>query len=233
MKLALLSLAALMFAACQGNTQEKSQGKVELKTQQDSVSYSIGMNIAKNFKTQQVDVNPEVVGQAMKDVLSGATPMLTDSQVTECLSGLQSRMMASQAERMKAAGEKNKKEGEAFLAENKKKEGWKTTASGLQYKVLKVGHGPKPKENQTVTVNYRGSLINGLEFDNSYKRGQPATQPVTQFIKGWIEALEMMPVGSKWQLAVPADLAYGDRGAGQMIGPQSVLLFDIELLGVK
>ncbi len=233
MKLAFVSLAALVLMACQGNTQEKSQGKVQLKTQKDSVSYGIGMNIAKNFKAQQIDVSPEIVAQAMKDILSGSQTMMTDSEVTECLAGLQSRVVASQTERMKAIAEKNKKEGDAFLAENKKKEGWKTTADGLQYKVLKVGKGPRPKADQTVTVNYRGTLINGTEFDNTFKRHQTASQPVTQFIKGWIEALEMMPVGSRWELAVPPDLAYGNRGAGQLIGPESVLLFELELISAK
>ena len=136
-------------------------------------------------------------------------------------------------EKQKAVGEKNAADGAKFLAENKKKEGVKTTASGLQYKVLKEGTGAPPKDTDTVTVNYRGTLINGAEFDSSYKRGQPATFPVGQVIKGWTEALQMMPVGSKWQLFVPPDMAYGARGPNPLIGSNAVLIFEVELLSIK
>ena len=140
--------------------------------------------------------------------------------------------MAKQAAAKKEQGEKNETQGKKFLEENKKKEGWKTTASGLQYKVLKEGKGAAPKETDTVKVNYRGTTIDGTEFDSSYKRGQPATFPVNRVIKGWTEALQLMKPGAKYQLAIPSDLAYGERGAGSDIGPNSTLLFDVELLEI-
>jgi len=229
MKFACVPVLALVLVACQGNTQEK----VEVKTQKDSVSYGIGMNIANNFKRQAVDIDPVVFGQAIKDVLSGGKTLMTEDQATDVLAGLQQRMVATQGERMKALGEKNKKEGDAFLAENKKKPGVTTTASGLQYRVIKAGTGPKPTADQTVTVNYRGTLVDGTEFDNSFKRGTPATRAVKGFIQGWVEALQLMPVGSKWELVVPPDLAYGSQGAGQMIGPDATLVFEVEVLSVK
>jgi len=142
-------------------------------------------------------------------------------------------MMAKQAERMKVVAEKNRKEGEAFLADNKKKEGVKTTPSGLQYKVIKDGNGPTPKMADTVTVNYRGTLINGTEFDSSYKREEPATFPVNSVIPGWTEAMQMMKVGAKWHLFVPANLAYGEQGAGPQIGPNSTLIFEVELTAIN
>jgi FKBP-type peptidyl-prolyl cis-trans isomerase FklB len=229
MKFAFIPVLALVLVACQGNTQEK----IQVKSQKDSISYGIGMNIAMNFKRQQLDIDPAVFTQAVKDVMSGGKTQMTEDQATEALAGLQQRMMADQANRMKTLSEKNRKEGEAFLAENKKKAGVITTASGLQYKILKAGTGPKPTESQTVTINYKGTLIDGTEFDSSYKRGQPATRAVTGFIKGWVEALQLMPVGSKWQLVVPADLAYADQPMGQLIGPGSTLVFEVELLSVK
>ena len=229
MKFACIAVFALVLVACQGNTQEK----VQVKTQKDSVSYGIGMNIANNFKRQSVDIDPVVFGQAIKDVLSGGKTLMTEDQATDVLAALQERLVATQGERMKALGEKNKKEGDTFLAENKKKPGVITTASGLQYKVITAGTGPKPTEKQTVTVNYKGSLVDGTEFDNSYKRGAPATQAVTGFINGWVEALQLMPVGSKWQLVIPPELAYGSRGNGQVIGPDATLVFEVEVLSAK
>jgi FKBP-type peptidyl-prolyl cis-trans isomerase FklB len=229
MKAVCLALLGLCLASGQGNAQEKRA----IKTQKDSVSYSIGMNIANNFKRQSLDIDPALFGQAVRDVLSGGKTLMTQDQVEEVLAALQDRMQATQQVRSKALGEKNKKEGVAFLAANKKKEGVVTTESGLQYKVLRAGTGPIPTEGQTVTVNYRGKLIDGTEFENSYKRGTPATQAVTGFIKGWTEALKLMPVGSKWQLVIPPDLAYADQGAGQIIGPEATLVFEVELLSVK
>ena len=149
------------------------------------------------------------------------------------MTDLQAEMRKKQEEKMKLAGDANQKEGAAFLAANKTKEGVVTTSSGLQYKVLKQGDGPKPTATDSVVCNYRGTLINGTEFDSSYKRGQPATFPVNGVIKGWTEALQLMPTGSKWQLFVPADLAYGARGAGQDIGPNATLIFEVELLSIQ
>ena len=145
----------------------------------------------------------------------------------------QKDMMAKQEAKAKAAAEKNSKDGEAFLAENKKKDGVKSTASGLQYKVIKAGDGVMPKGTDTVSVNYKGTLIDGTEFDSSYKRGEAATFPVSGVIKGWTEALQLMKVGSKWQLFIPSNIAYGERGAGGEIGPNATLIFEVELLSIK
>jgi FKBP-type peptidyl-prolyl cis-trans isomerase FklB len=201
----------------------------ELKDPKDKASYSIGLNIGSNLKRQNVDLNPEALMAGMQDAMSGKKPLLNDQEVREAMMNLEKDMQQKQA----AAAQKNAADGEKFLAENKTKPGVKTTASGLQYKLEKEGKGAQPKANDTVTVNYRGTLINGTEFDSSYKRGQPATFPVSGVIRGWTEALQLMKVGSKYQLFIPANLAYGERGAGRDIGPNSTLIFDVELLDVK
>jgi FKBP-type peptidyl-prolyl cis-trans isomerase FklB len=205
--------------------QEKSP---QLKDQKDKVSYSIGLNIGFNLGRQNVQVNPDVLAAGIKDAIAGK-PQLNTDQVKEVMATFEKDMQQKQ----KAAGEKNASEGAKFLEENKKKEGVKATASGLQYKVLKEGAGPQPKETDTVTVNYRGTLINGTEFDSSYKRGQPATFPLNGVIKGWTEGLQLMKTGSKYQFFVPANLAYGDRNVGPDIAPNSTLIFEVELIGVK
>jgi len=164
----------------------------------------------------------------LKDALAGK-PQMTEEQVKETMTAFEKEM----TDKQKAAGVKNGADGEKFLAENKKKEGVKTTASGLQYKVLKEGSGAQPKETDTVIANYRGTLIDGTEFDSSYKRGQPATFPVSGVIRGWTEALQLMKAGSKYQLFIPANLAYGERAIGGDIGPNSTLIFEVELLDVK
>lgn len=219
---------SVLLLACEGVTQNK-----ELKTTQDSVSYAIGMNIGKNFKSQKVEVSVDAVAQGIKDILDSAKVKMTDEQVMACMTAFQQRMTAKQQEEASKAGEKNRKEGEAFLAANKSKQGVVTTASGLQYKVVKMGNGPKPTADQTVTVNYKGSTIDGKEFDSSYKRGEPAEFGVGQVIPGWIEGIQLMPVGSKFEFYIPANLAYGDRGAGDAIAPGSTLIFEVELLSVK
>jgi len=206
---------------------------IELKDQKDKVSYSIGINIGKNLKKQSVEVNPDILLQGIKDALSGGKTLMTDQEVNETMMNFQKEMMAKQQARMKELGEKNKKEGEAFLAENKKKEGVKTLPSGLQYKIIKEGDGKIPTINDTVTVNYRGTLIDGTEFDSSYQRGKPATFPVKGVIAGFSEALQLMKVGSKWQLFIPSNLAYGERGAGNEIGPNATLIFELELVSIK
>lgn len=221
--------AGLVLLACQSNTQQTA----ELKTQQDSVSYMIGMDIGKNLKAQSIEVNPDALAQAIKDILANGKTKMTDEQAQSMSQLLQRQMMAKHEEKMKVAAEKNKKEGDAFLAENKKKEGVVTLPDGLQYKILKKGTGKKPKETETVTVHYRGTLIDGTEFDSSYKRGEPATFPINGVMKGWVEALQLMPVGSKWELYVSSDLAYGEQGAGQAIGPNATLVFEVELLSIK
>lgn len=225
---ALVILWVLLFVS-QGYTQQKAQ----LKTPKDSVSYSIGVNIGKNFKQQSIDVNPDLLARGIKDVITGSRTQLTDEQVQSILTTFQKEMMAKQEETMMALAKKNKKDGEVFLAENREKEGVITLASGLQYKVLTMGTGKKPKATDTVTVNYRGTFIDGTEFDNSYRRGEPATFALNGVIKGWMEALQLMSVGSKWQVWIPSELAYGERGAGQVIPPNATLVFEVELLSVK
>ncbi|MEO8439616.1 MAG: FKBP-type peptidyl-prolyl cis-trans isomerase [Spartobacteria bacterium] len=202
------------------------------KDQKEKVSYSIGLDIGTTLKRQLIDVNAELLNKGIKDGLSGAKPMMDEEATKETMATFQKDMMAKQAAAKKATGEKNDVEGKKFLEENKKKEGVKTTASGLQYKALKEGSGKTPKATDSVKVNYRGTTIDGTEFDSSYKRGQPATFPVNRVIKGWTEALQLMKVGSKYQVFVPADLAYGERGAGSDIGPNAVLIFDVELLDI-
>ncbi len=206
--------------------------QTELKDQKDKVSYSIGLDIGTTLKRQLIDVNAELLNKGIQDGLSGNKALLTDEQMKETMAAFQKDMMAKQAAAKKATGEKNAAEGKKYLAENKAKEGVKTTASGLQYKVLKEGTGPSPKATDTVKVNYRGTTIDGTEFDSSYKRGEPATFPVNRVIKGWTEALQLMKAGSKYQLVIPADLAYGERGAGSDIGPNATLIFEVELVGI-
>jgi FKBP-type peptidyl-prolyl cis-trans isomerase FklB len=205
--------------------QEKSP---PFKDQKDKFSYSIGLNIGSNLSKQKIEVNPDMVTAGIKDAIAGK-PQLTQDQIKEVMTTFEKDMEQKQ----KAAGEKNAAEGAKFLEENKKKEGVKTTSSGLQYKVIKEGTGPQPKATDIVTVNYRGTLMNGTEFDSSYKRGEPATFPLNGVIKGWTEGVQLMKVGSKYQLFIPPQLAYGDRAVGPDITPNSTLIFDVELLGIK
>ena len=204
-----------------------------LTTQKDKISYALGMNIGTGLHRQPVELNPDVVAQGLKDALSGGKTLLTVEEAQTILKAAQDDLRTKQEAKMKEAGEANRKEGDAFLAANKDKEGVVTLPSGLQYKILKQGAGAKPTASDSVVCNYRGALINGTEFDSSYKRGEPATFPVGGVIKGWTEALQLMPVGSKWQLFVPSALAYGERGAGADIGPNATLIFEVELLSIQ
>jgi FKBP-type peptidyl-prolyl cis-trans isomerase FklB len=204
-----------------------------VKTPKDKISYAIGADLGKKLKSQSIDVDPALLTRALKDVLSGAEPAMTDDEVHAALTELTNQMRQKQTALGKEVGDKNKKEGDAFLDANKGKEGVVTLPSGLQYKILKAGDGPKPAVTDSVVCNYKGTLIGGKEFDSSYKRGQPATFPVNGVIKGWTEALQLMPVGSKWELYVPAELGYGDRGAGADIQPGSTLVFEVELLSIQ
>jgi len=210
-----------------------SQNAPALATQKDKVSYAIGMNIGTNLHRQSVDVDPKILQQGIEDALAGGKTLLSEDEARATLTELQNDVRKKQQEKMQQAGEANKKEGDAFLATNKGKEGVFTLASGLQYKVLTSGAGPKPTASDSVVCNYRGTLIDGKEFDSSYKRGQPATFPVGGVIKGWTEALQLMPVGSKWQLFVPSELAYAERGSGPDIGPNATLIFEVELLSIQ
>lgn len=210
-----------------------AEEKTTLKDQKEKVSYIIGLDIGTNLKRQSVEIDTDILMKGLKDALSGDKPLLSEDEIRESMNAFRQEMMKKQAEEAKKLGEKNKKEGESFLAENKGKEGVVTLPSGLQYKVMTEGAGKQPKATDTVTVNYRGTLIDGTEFDSSYKRGQPATFPVGGVIAGWTEALQLMKEGSKWQLFIPSNLAYGEKGAGNVIGPNAVLIFEVELISVK
>jgi FKBP-type peptidyl-prolyl cis-trans isomerase FklB len=226
MKLKLIVILGILFLVSQVNAQEN----LVLKNQKDKISYIIGMDIGTNLKKQSIDIDSNILAKGVKDALAGTKPLLTEQEIQETMMAFQKEMMAKQEE----IGKKNKKEGETFLAENKKKEGVKTLPSGLQYKVIKAGTGKKPKLSDTVTAHYRGTLIDGTEFDSSYKRGQPATFPVSGgMIPGWTEALQLMEEGAKWQLFIPSNLAYGEKGAGRDIGPNATLIFEIELVSIQ
>jgi FKBP-type peptidyl-prolyl cis-trans isomerase FklB len=229
MKFHLIGVLGILLLVGQVGAEEKPA----LKDQKDKVSYSIGMDIGNNLKKQSIDIDPDILAQGIKDTFSGGKTLLTEQEFRDTLTAFQIELRAKQIERTKELAEKNKTEGESFLAENKKKEGVITLPSGLQYKIVKEGTGETPKLEDTVTVNYRGTLIDGTEFDSSYRRGQPATFSVKGVIAGWTEALQLMKVGSKWQLFVPSNLAYGERGAGRDIEPNATLIFDIELLSIK
>jgi FKBP-type peptidyl-prolyl cis-trans isomerase FklB len=203
-----------------------------LKTSKDKFSYSLGMKMGENLHKQSVPVDPAILARGLRDGLAGGKTLLTDDEAQAAIMEVQKQMQEKQQAKKQEEGAANKKDGEAFLAANKSKEGVVTLPSGLQYKILKAGTGPKPVATDSVVCNYRGTLINGTEFDSSYKRGQPATFPVNGVIKGWTEALQLMPVGSKWQLFIPSDLAYGDPGRPG-IEPSSTLIFEVELLSIE
>jgi FKBP-type peptidyl-prolyl cis-trans isomerase FklB len=223
-----LLIAAAVFAALTAHSFAQAPAP-QLKDPKDKASYSIGLNIGRNFKRQNVELNPDALVAGVKDALSGAKPALNETEERDAMMTLQKDAM----EKQKAMGEKNAAEGKKFLDENKKKEGVKSTASGLQYKVIKDGNGQQPKASDTVTVDYRGTLIDGTEFDSSYKRGQPATFPLNGVIKGWTEGLQLMKTGAKYQFFIPADLAYGARQMGPDIPPNSTLIFEVELKSVQ
>jgi FKBP-type peptidyl-prolyl cis-trans isomerase FklB len=206
-----------------------AQKKGTPKTQKEKVSYSLGMNIGKNMKMQGIDVDQEYLVQGMRDALSNAKAAMSEKDMETAMKAFQQEMQTKQI----YADDKNKKDGEAFLAANKKKDGVITLASGLQYKVIKMGTGPKPTSLQIVTCNYRGTFVDGKEFDSSMRYGRPAEFPVNGVIKGWTEALQLMPVGSKWELYIPSDLAYGEKGSQPTIRPNSTLIFEIELLSIS
>lgn len=229
MKSWLIGIISILFLAASGSAAEN----IQLKSQKDKVSYSIGINIGNNVKQLPMEIDLDILYKGFKDAVSGGKSLLSEEEMRTVMTAFQKEMTAKQTEMMNSQGEKNKKEGEAFLAENKKKEGVKTLASGLQYKVIKEGNGKSPKATDKVSTHYQGTLIDGTEFDSSIKRGAPAEFPVNGVIPGWTEALQLMKVGSKWQLFVPSRLAYGEKGAGPKIGPNAVLIFTVELLAIK
>ena len=202
-----------------------------LSTEKAKQSYAIGLNVGQSLHRDGIVVDPKILVQGLQDAMAGGKVLLTDDQIKTVMTDLKNQVHAEQEAKRLAAAETNKKEGAAFLAGNATKPGVVTLPSGLQYKVLVAGTGPKPTAGDSVLCNYRGTLLDHTEFDSSYKRGQPATFPVTGVIKGWTEALQLMPVGSKWQLFIPPDLAYAERGPGP-IGPNAVLVFELELLSI-
>ena len=212
----------LVLSAC-------DQNKVDLTSEKDKLSYAIGFQVGQNLKAQKMDINPNAIAAAISDVMADKESKLTHEQMQTVMMNLQKQKM----EARKAQAEDSKKAGEAFLAENKKKKGVKVTKSGLQYKVIEKGKGKNPTDKDTVVVHYRGTLIDGTEFDSSYKRNQPATFKLGQVIKGWQEALKLMKPGGKMHVAIPSDLGYGERGAGANIGPNSTLIFEINLVEIK
>jgi FKBP-type peptidyl-prolyl cis-trans isomerase len=221
-----LALAALA-------VQVQAEDKTILKDQKDRAGYSVGANIGSGLKHDGVDVSIDALVAGLRDGFTDSATQLSPAQQQEAIAALQKEMTEKITAERKTAGEKAKKEGEEFLAANKAKTGVQTLPSGLQYKVLTEGKGAQPKPTDQVTVNYRGTLIDGTEFDSSYKRGEAVTLPLNQVIPAWTEALPLMKTGAKWQLFVPAALAYGEHGAGRDIPPNAVLIFEVELVGVK
>jgi len=221
-------LTTLVMAA-----QALAQGDPALKDDKEKISYSVGVEIGTTLKKQGIDVAPDVLTRGVRDGLTGAKTLMTEEEIIETLTNFKKEYIAKKQELSKQLAEKNKKEGEIFLAENKKKEGVKSLPSGLQYKVIKPGSGKKPKAEDLVTVHYRGTFIGGAEFDSSYRHGKPATFPANRVIPGWTEVLQLMEEGAKWEVFIPSKLAYGEQGAGNDIGPNATLIFEIELVSVQ
>lgn len=219
-----LAIAAAL-AAGAANAQDK------LATEKDKVSYMVGMDVAKSLTTIKDELDPAVVAKAIQTVLSGGQPAMTEAEAEQTRVAFMQKLQARQAAEQQAQAENNRKEGEAFLAQNKTKAGVQTTASGLQYQVLRQGNGPKPAATDTVKVHYAGTLLDGTKFDSSYDRGQPAQFALNQVVPGWTEGVQLMPTGSKYKFWIPSELAYGERGPGP-IGPNATLVFEVELLEV-
>jgi len=225
-------ILAVALAGLLVGCQDGQSGNATLETKADSISYAIGLDIGRDLKSQTYEVNPDIVSHAIKDVLLDREKAISEDDAGAMMMSLHNEMMVKQQDSMRETAEKNKADGEAFLADNAKKQGVKTLKSGLQYKVIKMGNGKKPRADQTVRVHYSGRMIDGNEFDSSHKRGQPVTFEVGNVIPGFAEALQLMPAGSKWEIYIPSHLAYGETGAGAIIPPSSTLIFEIELLEV-
>jgi FKBP-type peptidyl-prolyl cis-trans isomerase FklB len=207
--------------------------KPEIKNEKGKINYSIGYQIGGDFKRQGIDLDPDLIVKGIQDALAESKPLMTPQEMRKTLVDLKKKIVADQRKQQEEQGQKNLKIGKAFLAKNAKKKGVVTLPSGLQYKVIKKGNGTSPKKTDSVTVDYRGTLLDGTEFDSSYKRGKPATFRVDGVIAGWTEALQLMKPGAKWELFIPAKLAYGGRGAGPRIEPNSTLIFEVELIKVN
>jgi FKBP-type peptidyl-prolyl cis-trans isomerase FklB len=225
----ILLLTVFLFSSISA---QNKQSTVILKTVDDSISYSIGQNIGTNLKEPYMKINFDILVQGMRDAISGASKLLTDEQMQNVMMAFNQRVMEKRESEAQIQSAKAKEKGKQFLDENSKKEGVVVLPSGLQYKILVKGDGPSPKPEDKVSVHYTGTLIDGTKFDSSYDRNAPAVFGVTQVIKGWTEALQLMHVGDKWQLFIPSDLAYGETGAGGVIGPGEVLIFEVELLSI-
>ena len=210
-----------------------TKAAVKLDNETNKASYSIGLQFGSQMIKIKDMINKDAIIEGFKDSLEGKEPQLTAEEMQTTMQAFQKTMMDAQKAKQEQMAASGKAEGDKFLTANKAKEGVKSTESGLQYKVITAGTGATPKATDTVVTHYKGTLIDGTEFDSSYKRNTPATFPVNGVIKGWTEALQLMKVGAKWQLFIPAELAYGERGAGAEIGPNQVLIFEIELLEIK
>jgi FKBP-type peptidyl-prolyl cis-trans isomerase FklB len=230
----LLVLGSIFVGLGSAVAQEKTAAApAELKTTLDQASYAIGLNIGRNLKADGLELNTAALARGLMDALQNAKPALTDEQARAALDALDKQFRQAQTEKNKSVGEKNKRDGQTFLAANKTKKGIVALPSGLQYTVLKSGTGAQPKANDRVRTHYHGTFLDGTVFDSSVQRGEPAVFPVGAVIKGWTEALQLMKVGDKWRLFVPSELAYGPDGAPPVIGPHAVLVFEVELLGIE
>lgn len=227
-----VAIALFSLVACGQENPEGALPALAYKTTLDQASYGIGINIGQNLKEDGLEINVDALAQGIKDVLTNVKPRLDQAQLAAALQAFQQEMEAKSAARGKVEGEKNLREGKAYLAANRAKQGVVTLPSGLQYIVLTEGNGPKPKLTDTVRTHYHGTLVDGTVFDSSVERKEPATFPVGRVIRGWTEALQLMNVGSKWRLFVPSELAYGPQGQGP-IAPHAVLVFEVELLGIE
>ena len=225
---AFLMTAMVWISAC-----AQDQKKTELKTETEKVSYVLGQNVGVSLKQLETEIDLAAFIQGLRDTLEGSKPLLTAKEADGIMQAFSTRRQQEYQKKANQASEKNRLEGMAFLEQNKNKSGVMATASGLQYEVLQEGSGPQPKATDEVTVHYRGTLIDGKEFDSSYKRGEPATFRLNQVISGWTEGVQLMKVGSKYKFCIPPELAYGERGAGADIGPNCTLVFEVELVAIK
>ncbi len=228
----MVSVPVLFSASLYGSVAAATSPEMALETPQQKLSYVIGMDIGSTLKQLGTEIDLVVFKQALEDVLEGRVTRITAEEAAQIKQAFLKQKREEVAAENKALGEKNLAEGEAFLAENKIKEGVQTTESGLQYQIIKEGDGPKPQANDTVSVHYRGMLVDGTEFDSSHQRGEPTTFPLSGVIPGWTEGLQLMSVGSTYKLFLPAKLAYGKKGAGAQIGPNATLIFEVELLEI-
>lgn len=233
MKRILVALSAVSLCYLSQAAGAADDKGTQLKDNKDKVSYSIGVDIGKSIQKQNIEINPEIFLKGLKDGIADKAALMTDEDIRKTLLSLQTEMLEKQKTQMKEMATKNETDGQKFLAENKKRKDVVTLSDGLQYRIIKDGTGDSPKATDVVTTHYRGKLINGTEFDSSYTRGEPVKFALNNVIPGWTEALQLMKPGAKWELFIPAKLAYGEHGVGQLIGPNATLIFEVELLNVE